>query len=91
MKPYKLQVEVTTIWTLEVHGENENAVTEQAEKMDKVQVENAGDYLNTVKVEVMDIELVYPEDEEEPEPKVVDPSLLEAPEETEEEEDTDGD
>ena len=91
MKPYRITAHVTTEYTLEVHGEDENAVIEQAEKMDKTQIENAGEYINTAKVEVTDLELVYPEDEEKPEPKIVDPSLLVAPEEVEdEEEDTDG-
>ena len=67
MKPYKLTVEVTTKHIVEVHGENEDHATAQAEKMNHTQVENAGEYIETVKVEVTDIELVHPEDEEEPE------------------------
>jgi hypothetical protein len=67
MKPYTVIAEVTTRWTLEVHGEDEVAITKQVEHMDSTQIENAGDYVETVKVEVTDLELVYPEDEEEPE------------------------
>lgn len=89
MKPYKVTAQVTTKHTLEVHGDDENDVQAKAEKMDSTQVGNAGEYVKTVKVEVTDIELMYPEDEEEPERKVVDPELLTAPEETPEEEDTD--
>ena len=67
MKPYKLTVEVTTKHTVEVHGEDEDHATAQAEKMDNTQIENAGDYIRTIKVEVTDIELLYPEDYEESE------------------------
>ena len=67
MKPYKITAEITTSWTLEVHGDDEDHATQQTEKMDSTQIENAGDFIETVKVEVTDIEMVYPEDEEEPE------------------------
>jgi hypothetical protein len=64
MKPYTVTAEVTTSWTLEVHGEDEDHTTHQVEHMDSTQIENAGEFIETVKVEVTDIELVYPEDEE---------------------------
>ena len=91
MKPYKLTVEVTTKHTVEVHDEDEDHATAQAEKMDNTQIENAGDFIETTKVEVTDIELVYPEDEEEPDPvEQIDFAMgVEDPEESEEEEGTD--
>jgi hypothetical protein len=92
MKPYTVTAEVTTRWTLVVHGEDEVAITKQVEHMDSTQIENAGDYVETVKVEATDIELVYPEDEEEPEveeEETPEEALEETPEEELDEEDTD--
>jgi hypothetical protein len=89
MKPYKVTAELTTKHTLEVHGEDENAVTHQVEHMDSTQIENAGEFVETIKVEVTDIELVYPEDEEEPEVEEEETPEEETLEEELDEEDTD--
>ncbi len=77
MKPYKTTIAVTTKYTVEVHGEDEHIVQETAEKMDSVQIANAGDIVaGDDAIEVLDIELLYPENyeeeevvESEPEPK----------------------
>lgn len=67
MKAHRLEVEVTTKYIIEVHGENEAEATQTAENMDNTQIEAAGDFVESVKVEVTDIEVMYPEDEEEDE------------------------
>lgn len=69
MKPYKVTVAVTTKYIVEVHGEDEHTVQETAEKMDSVQIANAGDIVaGDESVEVLDIELLYSEDHEDEEP-----------------------
>lgn len=91
MKAYRLEAEVTTKWIIEVHGEDDAAVTQTAEDMDSVQIEAAGDFVESVKVEVTNTELMYPEDQEdeevepepEPEQEFVDLDSLGAPEKAE--------
>ncbi|KKL90316.1 hypothetical protein LCGC14_1905930 [marine sediment metagenome] len=67
MKAYRVEAQVTTKWIIEVHGEDEDAAAQTAEDMDNTQIEAAGDFVESVKVEVMDIELMYSDDEEDDE------------------------
>lgn len=65
MKPYTVTLEVTTRWTMEVHAENEEDAQAVAEDLELDAIENGGDFGELSSVEVMDIEVVYPEDEDE--------------------------
>ena len=59
MKPYRVEVEVTTKWILEVHAEDEHDAAQTASNMVPVEIEAMGDYGEVTNVEVGDIELAY--------------------------------
>ena len=63
MKPYKAEVEVTNKYSIEVHAGDETEATQHVENMDAGQVEDGGDFIELVGVEVTDIEPMEPEDE----------------------------
>ena len=64
MKPYKVTIDITNRFSLEVHGHDQDDVQAQAEKLSKHQIEDGGDYEEMVGVEVVDIEPLYPPDDE---------------------------
>jgi hypothetical protein len=64
MKPYKVRVEVTTAYTVEVHAELQEQAEHQVGTMDLDQIENAGEFAELVKVEVVDSEMLHPEDQD---------------------------
>ena len=81
MKPYKVYIDITNRYSVEVHGHDQDDVQAQAEKLSKHQIEDGGDYTDVVGIEVVDIEsMLPPDDEDEPivqeaieeEPKQVD-------------------
>lgn len=81
MKAYRVEIEVTSKYVLEVHAEDKEHAIEQTEEMNLDNIECAGDYVELTGVEVTDVELMYPhddddveiedepEEEEEPEPE----------------------
>ena len=69
MKAYRVETEITTKWVIEVHGKDETEVTATTEGMDNTQIEAAGDFVESVKVEVVDVEMMYPEDEDQDDEK----------------------
>ena len=69
MKPYRAEVEVTTKYSIEVHAENETEATQHVEDMSGHQIEDGGDFIELVGVEVVDIEPMEPDDDEEDEPE----------------------
>lgn len=56
MKPYRVQVEVTTKWTLEVYGEDEQEAEDRAQNMDLDEIESSGDFDEITNVEVTDVQ-----------------------------------
>ena len=63
MKPYRAEVEVTNKYSVEVHAGDETEATQHVENMDAGQVEDGGDFIELVGVEVTDIEPMEPDDE----------------------------
>jgi hypothetical protein len=70
MKPYKVLAEVTTRYTVEVHGEDEGAVYDTVELMGPQDVMDAGEFESTVDVACVSMELLHPEDYDEPDEMV---------------------
>ena len=66
MKAYKVLAEVTTRYTIEVHGEDEDAVYDNVELMGPSQVMEGGEFDSTVDVACISVELLHPEDYDEP-------------------------
>lgn len=66
MKAYKVLAEVTTRYTIEVHGEDEDAVYDNVELMGPSQVMEGGEFDSTVDVACISVELMHPEDYDEP-------------------------
>lgn len=64
MKPYKAEVEVTNKYSIEVHAGDETEATQHVENMEAGQIEDGGDFIETVGVEVTEIEPMEPDDEE---------------------------
>ena len=64
MKPYKAEVEVTNKYSIEVHAGDETEAIQHVENMDAGQIEDGGDFIELVGVEVTDIESMEPDDEE---------------------------
>ena len=64
MKPYQIQVEVTTKYSIEIHTNDEADATAQAEDMDLDAIEAAGDFVELVRVEVANVEAMESEDDE---------------------------
>ncbi len=74
MKAYKVLAEVTTRYTIEVHGEDEDAVYDNVELMGPSQVMEGGEFNSTVDVACISVELLHPEDHDEPD-EVVEPEI----------------
>ena len=64
MKPYRITAHVTTKYTVEVHAETGDDAQAQAEDFDHIGIGNAGEFEGFVKIEVTDVELLYPEDQD---------------------------
>ena len=56
MKPYNVEIDVTTRWTVEVHAEDEDEATTQAESMSLDEIAASGDFKELVDVTVASIE-----------------------------------
>lgn len=88
MEAYKCIIDVTNRYTMEIHAEIEEDAGKQARNLDSHQIEAGGNFKETVSTEVVDIELMYPPDEEdvviEPEQDFVDLGSLKGIEEGEE-------
>jgi len=67
MNPYKVTIDITNRYSVEIHAEDQDDVQAQAEKLDQHQIEDGGDYEEMVGVEVVDIEPLYPPDDEDEE------------------------
>ena len=65
MKPYRAEVKVTNKYSIEVHARDETEATQHVENMDAGQIEDGGDFIEMVGVEVTDIEPMEPDDEDE--------------------------
>ncbi len=64
MKPYRVTVEVTTTYTVEVHAEEPEGVRAIAWELDLKEIEAQGSVDCTVTTEVSDIEEIQRESEE---------------------------
>jgi len=67
MKPYKVEIEFKTKWTMEVHGTDEESVRETVKNMNHHQIEDGGDFEEILGIEVLDVVDLDPPDDEEPE------------------------
>ena len=67
MKPYKVYIDITNRYSVEIHGHDQDDVQAQAEKLSKCQIENGGDYEEMVGIEVVDIKPLFPPDDEDEE------------------------
>ena len=67
MKPYKVYIDITNRYSVEIHGHDQNDVQAQAEKLSKHQIEDGGNYEEIVGIEVVDIEPLYQEADEDEE------------------------
>ena len=56
MKTYNVEVDVTTRWTIEVHADDEDEASAQAEAMTPDEIEALGDLEGSGCVEVVSIE-----------------------------------
>lgn len=63
MKPYKVTLEITQTWTVEVHAVDEQEAEETAKNLDLDQITDGGDYGELLDVTVSDVELLLVEDE----------------------------
>jgi len=64
MKPYKATIDITNRYSVEIHGYDQDDVQAQAEKLSRHQIDDGGDYEEMVEVEVVDIEPLFPPDDE---------------------------
>ena len=64
MKPYKVYIDVTNRFSLEIHGHDQDDAQAQAEKLTTFQVEHGGDYEKVIEIEVVDVEPLFPPDDE---------------------------
>ena len=64
MKPYKVFLDVTNRYSVEIHGHDQNDAQAQAEKLSRHQIMDGGDFEEIVGVEVVDIEPLFPPDDE---------------------------
>lgn len=64
MKPYRAEVEVTNKYSVEVHAGDETEATQHVENMNAGQIEDGGDFIELVEIEVTDIEPMESDDEE---------------------------
>jgi len=63
MKPYKVTLEVTQTWAIEVHARDEQEAKETAKNLDLDQIMDGGDYDELLNVTVSDVEPLLVEDE----------------------------
>jgi hypothetical protein len=62
IKPYSVEVEVTTRWTVEIHADNEDEAKEKAEELAFSEIEISGDFEETLSAEVTNIEEIINDD-----------------------------
>ena len=55
MRPYKVTVDVTTRWTVEIHANDETEAQQVAEYMGTDEIEAAGDCSEVVSIEAVDV------------------------------------
>ena len=69
MKPYRVTVEVTTMYTVEVHAEDEQAAAERVWHLDSDEIEAQGsaESTKTTYVDIENVEEIQRETEEEDE------------------------
>jgi hypothetical protein len=61
MLPFKIFIDVTNRYSLEIHGYDQDDAQTQAEKLSKHQIMDGGDFEEMVGVEVVDIEPLFQE------------------------------
>ena len=64
MKPYKVEIEITTKYSMEIHAFDETEAIQKAENLEPRAIEMGGDFEEITKIEVTDIEEIKPEDDE---------------------------
>ena len=64
MKSYKVEIDITTRYTIEVHAETEIEAIQQAEDLSLSSIEDGGDFIEMVDVAVGNVKLLEPEEEE---------------------------
>jgi hypothetical protein len=64
MKPYKVYIDVTNRYSLEIHADSQDDAEAQAEKLTFFQIEAGGNHEEAVGMEVVDIEPLFPPDDE---------------------------
>ena len=64
MKPYKVEIEVTNKYSMEIHAIDETEAAQKAENLEPRAIETGGDFEEITKIEVTDIERMEREDDE---------------------------
>jgi hypothetical protein len=65
MNQYKVIIDVTSQWEIEISAEDETEAIELAEEMGLEDIEAAGSFQAVISVEASDVERVYGEDDDE--------------------------
>jgi len=81
MKPYLVTVEAKLKYTIEVHAETETEAEQTAEELDIDNIENAGEFVELMGVEAIDVECLLSEKEEKEEDMALAEATAEASEE----------
>lgn len=55
MKPYSVEIDVTTRWTVEIHADSEDEAWNKAENMSADEIEEEGDFKELRPVVVNDV------------------------------------
>ena len=55
-RPYSVEIDVTTRWTVEIHADSEDEEWSKAENMSADEIEEEGDFKEELSVEVNDVE-----------------------------------
>ena len=63
MKPYSVEIDVTTTHTIEIHANNEEEAQEIAENMDLDDIESGDDFEELRSIEVTNVEEITNDDE----------------------------
>lgn len=64
MKPYRVEIDITTKYAIEVHAETEIEAIQQAEDLSLSSIEDGGDFIEMVDITVGNVKLLEPEEEE---------------------------
>jgi hypothetical protein len=62
IKPYSVEVEVTTRWTIRIDADSEDEAVDKAEDMRMDEIEISGDFEEELSVEVTNIEEIINDD-----------------------------